>query len=238
VITSLALSVFVFAALLVVFVATLAFARRAVGRGRVGAKTDGRSPRRIHLVPADGVALTDPAGVEALARPLLDRGFADAGTFRIEELGLLVRFLVSETESLYAAIYDRHPAAGTWLDLVRLYEDGTSLTVNNLARASALDERPGHRKVRLGGAKADDVVERMRHEAGSAPALRIAAADIPPRFERAYADEIAWRDARGGPTEDEIRRIAAASGKTLTDAQVRAAKELLEEQARDRDVRA
>jgi len=224
----------VFALLLLVSVVAIVLVMRALRRATAGSSRNG-SPKRIHLRRADG-ALKDPAGMEGLARPLLDRGFTDAGTWVIEPLGLAVRFLNGPEEGLYAAVYDRHPKAGMWVDLVTLHEDGSSITVNNLARASALDERPGHRKMRLGGARSDEVLDRMRQERArerKAP-LRLSDADLPLRFERAYADEMDWRDARGGPTDAEIRRIAAASGKTLTDEQVRAAKEILSEQAKSR----
>jgi hypothetical protein len=218
-----------FALLLLVSVAALVLVLRAVRRRTAPGRT--RSPKRIHLRRAEGFALKDPAGVEALARPLLDAGFADAGVFVIEEIALAVRFLKGPEDGLYAAVFDRHPAAGTWLDVVTLYEDGTSITVNNLAKPSALDERPGHRKVRLAGAGEAELYEAMRRERSreTKPPLRLQPADIAARFEKAYADEMDWRDARGGPTEAEIRRIAAASGRTLTDEEVKRARELLME---------
>ena len=223
----------VFALLVVVFVVARRLVRRALARGP-GAERRG-PPKTIRLRRADELPLKDPVGVELLARPLLERGFTDGGVWLVEELGLLVRFLLAPDDGLYAVIYDRAKVAGTWLDLVTLYADGTSLTVNNLVRPSALDDRPGHRKVR-GAKDADAVYETMLRERtrDGKPPLRLAPPALPALFAKAYADEIAWRDARGGPTEAEIRRIAAASGKTLTDEQVRAAKEMLEEQARGR----
>ena len=224
-----------FALLLLVSIAALFLVLRAVRRGAAGPRAT-RAAKRIHLRRADAFPLKDPAGVEALRRPLLHAGFTDAGLYVIEVLALAVRFLKGCEDGLYAAVYDKHPAAGTWVDVVTLYEDGTSVTVNNLARASALDERPGHRKVRIAGAKALDVYEAMKKERArdGKRALRLTDADLPVRFEKAYADEMDWRDARGGPTEDEIRRIAAASGRTLTDEEVRRAREMLAEERKSR----
>jgi len=144
------------ALLLVVFAVALTLVRRAVGRGERPPARRG-PPRRIHLRREDDRPLRNPAGVEARARPLLDRGFADGGTWVIEELALALRVLLAPDGTAYAVVYDQHPAAGTWIDLVTLYEDGTSLTVNDLARPSALDERPGHRKVRVPGAGAAEL---------------------------------------------------------------------------------
>jgi hypothetical protein len=220
------------ALLLVVFAVSLALVRLAVSRRPAPARRG--SPRRIHLRRQDDRPLRDTAGVEARAHPLLDRGFIDGGIWAIDELSLAVRALVAADAASYAVVYDEHPVAGTWIDLVTLYEDGTSLTVNDLARPSALDERPGHRKVRVPGARSDELYARMLEEREEKPTLRLALEDIPARFEKAYADEIDWRDARGGPTEAEIRRIAAASGKTLTNEQVRKAREIMEEQTRGR----
>jgi hypothetical protein len=190
--------------------------------------------RSIHLRRDDALVLKDPPGVEARVAPLLTLGFGDGGTWVIEELKLAVRFLAKPDDGIYAAVYDRHPVAGIWVDLVTLFEDGTSITVNDLKRASALDERPGHTKVRIDGATVEELHARLLAERPRKPMLRLTPADIPARFEKAYADEMAWRDARGGPTEDEIRRIAAASGKTITDEQIARAKALLAAESRKR----
>jgi len=45
-------------------------------------------------------------------------------------------------------------------------------------------------------------------------------------FERAYADEMDWRLSRGGATEEEIRRMALASGEEYSDEQIAATLEL------------
>src|SRR6185369_2286543 len=108
------------------FVVMVFFVRRGIRRTPPAKRA---SPKRIHLRRADDVPLKDPAGVEALTRPLLEAGFTDSGLYVIDGLGLVVRFLKGPEDGLYAAIYDRHPAAGTWLDVVTLYEDGTSITV-------------------------------------------------------------------------------------------------------------
>jgi hypothetical protein len=224
-----------FAPFLVLFVVLLFLVPRSLRRAQ-GATARSKSPKRIHLRRADDFALRDPSGVETLVGPLVGAGFTAAGTFVIEEIGLAVRFLNGRDDGLYAAIYDKHPAAGTWVDVVTLYEDGTSLTVNNLAKPSALDERPSHRKVRIAGAGAAEALDAMKRERhrDAKRGLRLTDADLPARFEKAYADEMDWRDARGGPTEAEIRRIAAASGRMLTDEEVKRAREMLAEEGKVR----
>src|SRR5512144_1170206 len=101
----------VLALLLVVFAVSLRLVLRGLRRGPAPAPRV--SPKTIRLTRADERPLKDPAGVEALARPLLDRGFKDAGVWLVEELGLLVRFLLAPDEGLYEVVYDRAPVAGT-----------------------------------------------------------------------------------------------------------------------------
>lgn len=216
----------VYALLLGVFVVAQLAIRRALKRAR--ARAGGAVTReRIHVRPAPGAALSDPAGVEARARTLVDRGFEDGGVFRIEELGLHVRLLAHVGTGTYAVVYDRHPAAGTWVDLVTPYRDGGSFTVNDQTRASALDEPPGRKTLRVGGADAATLHARLVAERPASPILAFGLSDVPRLVETAYAEEKAWRASRGGLTDAEIRRIAAAKGKRLSDEEVRRARELM-----------
>src|SRR5689334_7545351 len=142
----------VFFLLFLVFLVMSGLVLRVLRRGaRLGAPGPAKKPqpRRIHLTRTDEAALRDPAIVEALSAPLRALGYEDAGLWKIEELGLSVRFLLDRKDAVYAIAYDRHAALGSWLDLVTLYADGGSITANNLARPAALDERPGHARLRV-----------------------------------------------------------------------------------------
>jgi hypothetical protein len=50
-------------------------------------------------------------------------------------------------------------------------------------------------------------------------------------FEKAYADEMDWRNSRGGVTEEEIRAIAKLSGKPYDENVIQATRRMAEEHA-------
>jgi hypothetical protein len=62
------------------------------------------------------------------------------------------------------------------------------------------------------GAGAAGLYARFVRERPQRPLLEATAGEFRERFEKAYADEMDWRNARGGVTEEEIRAIALASG--------------------------
>jgi hypothetical protein len=225
-------TVLVFALLLLVLYGVLVYVMHRVKTAVGKATGGGGTPRRIHVRRDDAAALADPSAMDALATPLLAQGFEDGGIWVIQELHLAMRVVAKPEAHLYGVVYDRHPKAGVWIDLVTLYEDGTTVTCSNLAQPSSLDEMPGHGKIPAPGADALTTYRTMLEKRPKKPMTAVRASEVPARFEEAYAREMDWRDSRGGPTADEIRRIAAASGRTVTDEQVRMTRELMAGEAR------
>src|SRR5690349_15634096 len=84
----------------------------------VGQKAMDQQPDEIHLKPATDHQWTDGAAVEALATPLVGRGFEAAGDpFGITEMPqVFLRFLIQPEQRVGACIYE-HPKIGTWIDL-------------------------------------------------------------------------------------------------------------------------
>jgi hypothetical protein len=80
-------------------------------------------------------------------------------------------------------------------------------------------------------ADATALIFKARAEAVARTPARETASDFAARFEKAYADEMDWRNSRGGPTLDEIKRIAAEKGMEVED-------EVLEAQFADTRARA
>jgi hypothetical protein len=120
------------------------------------------------------------------------RGFEDAGIHTVPELpGLVIQLLAHYGDSFYAAIY-QHPKAGTWYDVISLYEDGTSVTYTT-ARPTALKQRPGHPTVNLPGADPARVLDKALGQRPRRPLKQATAALAANVFETAYADSIAYR---------------------------------------------
>ncbi len=190
-------------------------------------------------VPPDTIALRPNASpkwkerkkVDAHLAQLRQRGFASAGTFDIPALGgVLLAGFVKPSDGALAVVYE-HPRAGVIVDLVTYYPDGTGVTVTSSA-PTGLDVRPGFTRVNLPGSDASALYARLQKEraAGRTPTA-VKAGEFAARFEKAYADEMAWRNSRGGPTEDEIRNVAAQSGRTLSDEEMAEAKARLRKEA-------
>src|SRR5689334_19557521 len=80
---------------IVVFVVVLKIRRFLAGLRGMAAST----PATIQLRPTGAPAWTDAGRVERLCRPLMDRGFVDAGTYTIPAMaGLVLRGLVHEKD--------------------------------------------------------------------------------------------------------------------------------------------
>jgi hypothetical protein len=211
--------------ILVVLLVVVSLAKKIVG-----AKA---APRTITLERGAPKWKNQPA-VDALVKPLLAEGFRDVGSWLVKEMNLPIRALAQPNEQVYAVAYDQiRPTIPPFLDLVTRYEDGTSITYNNTTHTAGtvLDKPPGHEKVNAPGADPVTLYHRMLGERPRKPMLAARAQDFKARFEQAYADEMRWRAGRGGPTKDEIRRVAAASGRTVTDAEVDRAQQALKRQA-------
>src|SRR5262249_50668759 len=107
-----------------------------------GKRAAAKQPDEIHLSPAANPPWIDPAAVDSYARALRDLGFSEAGAFTIDVLPVTIRFLLKQSDRIYAAIYD-HAKAGVWINLIILHPDGTSVTLSN-TQDRGLEQRPGH----------------------------------------------------------------------------------------------
>ncbi len=215
---------------------------RQVGKSFEGMFGAFNQPATIHLEPSSSVEWENPEAVEDLARPLKNLGYHDAGRFEVEEVpGLCLWAFVNPSEAAYAVVYE-HPAAGAWLDFVTRYQDGTGITYANTEHGSELDHMPGREKVYLPDLDTEPLHARFLDGRPDRPRKCVSATDFVAVFEQAYAEEMAWRNARGGPTDREILAIATRSGREMSDADLdelrinmaRQAMEGLDESLRDR----
>ncbi len=183
--------------ILVVALAVFLLLRFAVRRVflNVGKAALAKQPDRIHLHQRLDHRWTDPAAVEALAQPLLARGFADAGTFTIAEMPVALRLFAKADEGTNATIYE-HPKAGVWLDMYTRYPDGTGFTIAT-TRDRGLEQRPGRPIVHAPGLGAAEVHEAFLRERPKGAVLHLTADALPKFYEEAYAEQLAWRKQKG-----------------------------------------
>ncbi len=146
----------------------------------------------------------------AFARPLLARGFQDAGTHRVREMPAILRLLVHPGDALSAAIVE-HDQAGLRLDLVSRYRNGTSVTFTT-SESSGLDSRPGHSVVTAPGASPLALLARARSERPAGPLRPVATETAAGDFEQGYAESMARRKLHEASAHEgtEISRPEAA----------------------------
>lgn len=202
---------------LVVAVLTIRAKLRSFARNLDGmAKAAGGSltPARLHLRAMAAPSWADEPAVAAQTAPLPDLGFALAGTYQAEEIpGLNLQAWVQPETAVTAVVYE-HPIAGVWTDVVTRYEDDTRLTYANILQGQGVDHAPGHSVERFDGIGSRELYERHLADRPDRPKVVPTAEGFVARFEKAYADEMDWRNSRGGTTEEEIRAIARLSGES------------------------
>lgn len=219
-------------AVIVLFLVIRAKARRFLKTlGDLAEQVQTASPARIHLVPMAVNDWDDADAIRAQAEPLPSFGFEKAGDFEVEPVeGLRVEAWVNPAEAVTAVIYE-HPQAGVWLDYYTHFEDGSRITYLNNSAGAGVDHAPGHQVERFPGMDATALYRKFLADRPQRPAKRYGPAEFVAAFEKAYADEMDWRNARGGPTEREMRAVAALSGDTYSDDELESAREALQAQA-------
>jgi hypothetical protein len=171
----------------------------------------GVPPMRIQLEPVSGLDWGDPDAVGDLEGPLVAVGFSRVGDFEVEmNAPVKMRALAHTGHSVFAVIYEVDPL-GVWLDLHTKYADGSSCTYAT-SKPSGMDYPANKRIVNCPGLGSRELLDRCLSERPPGDKLPCRPEDFKERFERAHAEEMDWRAARGGPSEEEIRRIAAADG--------------------------
>jgi hypothetical protein len=189
------------------------------------------TPAHIHLTPVGTASWDNEDAVKRLIEPLAGLGFERVGAFQVDEVGgLQLEAWVLPARSVSAVVYD-HPKAGLWLDLFTHFEDGTRFTCANTSRGEGVDHAPGHDSRRYAGLGTKELFERFMAERPDRPAKPVSLETFVETFERVYAEEMAWRNSRGGPTEQEIRNVAALSGQGYDDEVIEATHALTRQNA-------
>lgn len=151
----------------------------------------------IRLVPVHA-ARWDNADADALAAGLPGLGYEEVGFFDLDIMGgLRLQAWVHSDLGLYSVVYSS-PRAGIWSDVVTKYEDGTSLTYSNSPHGGKLKQRPGRENVVFKGLGTDELHRKMLAERPGRPTRRLTTDEFAPDFERAHAEEMAWRASPEG----------------------------------------
>lgn len=172
-------------------------------------------PFRVHLQRADEPEWQRLEEVDSLAAALEEAGFQRSGDFQSDDLpGIVLRALTHPEHRVDAVIYD-YALAGVWFDLVCRYADGRNLTFTSAA-PTGLASPPFLTIEHHPGAEPQELLEHCLTTRPKGDLAPTPAGEFPSRFEAAHAREMDWRADRGGPSDEEIRAIAAKEGKEAT----------------------
>ena len=172
----------------------------------VSRRAEARSPATIHLTPKPEHEWTDGAIVSAMTEPLLRNGFVQAGDFSIEPLqGVTLRLLVNPQQAMYSGIIE-HRVSGYLQEIVCRYQDGSSLSCSR-SPDRGVEHRPGVRVIRMPGADAEAMYQRLLRERKSEGLRPVDSGNVVALYEEAYALDKAWRQQRG-PSPAEVVRVA------------------------------
>ena len=193
----------------IVRIFALLFLRQAIraGLGDVGRTALEKLEAKITLAPEEGYSWKNAGVEERCLRPLLDRGFREAGAYSVAEMpGVHIQMLVHVNDRIHANVFE-HPVAGTWLELVSRRENDEVFTVTDLAPQGV--DRPewlhtSHVEKTLPVASMVQLLLKERKSGRFRPTHRQTAQD---EFERGYARFMDWKQKTGISPEEVARQI-------------------------------
>jgi hypothetical protein len=181
------------------FVLTRSVARSALQH--IGNNAVQKQPDWITLDRVSDPAWTNPAAANDLIQPLLANGFTDAGAYTVDKMpAVKLAILVKPGDYITAHVYE-HPKAGTWIELVTRYPDGTCQTVSTLP-STGIQPPPWVRTIRAAKAPAMDLVRQLTFARRSGDKKKIEADDVVREFEEGYAKSIVWQKNNGLTSEE------------------------------------
>ena len=191
------------------------------------------NPSRIHLTPLVEASWDAPETMQALIDGLNGLGFEKAGDFEVDELhGLRMEGWVNPTASATCVFFE-DPEGETWIDLFTKYPDGSRFTITSNPESEGMAQPPGHLVKCVPSLSTRELYAQFLLERPDKPSSPVSAASFVEAYERDYAEEMDWRNSQGGPTEDEIRHVAAIAGAPYDDSVIKAAHDLTEREALD-----
>jgi len=182
------------------------FLLSGAGRGAlkdIGKKAVEAQPDSITLARVATPAWQD-ASVPQILASLRITGFEDAGVYSVDKMpGVKVAILAKPEDCVAAHVFE-HPKAGTWIELVTRYQDGTSTTLTTLP-STGQNQPAWLTTIRAGKAPAGDLVRQFIGERRwrSGVMKPVSAEQAPREFEEGFAKYMSWRKATP-MTADEV----------------------------------
>jgi hypothetical protein len=170
----------------------------------IGAQALAKVPATVKLTRATDSAWSKVDAARRAWEPLLQVGFADAGTYTVDEMpGVVLRLLASSTDSIMAIAYE-HPRVGHWLELVTRYADGRRCSATSLVTApvSAPDFVTTLREANAPPLRLLETIRRKRPEGTMLP---VTTGDVTRMFEEGYAESMKWHRERGVSRGDVVK---------------------------------
>ena len=163
------------------------------------------TPLRIKLSPVcEPFPWLAETKAQRICSEMKSLGFEDAGNFQVPELqNASLKAFAWPQQSMYAFLC-HHPAKEEcFLDIIRAFEDGTSVTLSDV-EDTGVDPCPAHRNLKRPGSTAAALVKELRKASGKKKAIPASVDEAAPQYEKGYAAIMDWRVERGGVSEDEL----------------------------------
>jgi hypothetical protein len=165
------------------------------------------TPVRIKTVPKPTDKRWNNPEAVARAREFFEEQRFDwVGDVALEPMEDVFASLLVDRDGFAAVVYD-HPKVGVWVDVVARYHERGGLTASNASQGGHLESPPFSQKFFVSAGTPEQVWATFQDRVRAVPAevrQPLTRENIVRSFETAYADEIDWRNAQGGPTEDEV----------------------------------
>jgi hypothetical protein len=193
-------------------------------------------PLQIEVVP-DLVTWSDAPKMEQETNAMIAAGFAMIGDFKLRDsfhhydTPMKLRAFHHEAWNAYGVIYEMAPA-GIWVDIWQSFGPDRTYTLTSAPEGEAVTSRPGREKVYRKGASAAQLAAEfptVRPQETADPCPPNSFASI---FAKEYNDYMDWVAVKGGPSEEEVRRVALESGNEVDDAAVKFARQMAVSQSR------
>jgi hypothetical protein len=180
----------------------------------IGAKALDSQPEWITLQQLTTPQWRNAVAIAEWTKPLLAGGFQDAGVFAVDKMpGVKVNILVKPADFIMANVYE-HPRAGTWIELVTNYENGSVTTLTTM-KPTGLERPAWITTIFAQDAAPIELVRRLIRERRPGAMIAISAQRAPKQFEEGYAKYMVWRKNSGLSVEEAgavVKKWAAGQG--------------------------
>lgn len=196
--------------------------------GLQGMASSGPPPLRISMVGLESAPewVSEPHA-QTVTTALLEAGFKHGGDFLIPEACDATMRAYLSSDGTTAAFLCKHPAKPEcFLDLVREYADGTTLTVSD-AQDLGLEACPAHPNVKFTGQPLSVLLKELEDRSQDREAVVMAVEQLAPTYKRGYAALMDWRVEKGGITREEM---LANAGRDMEESEIPQALEQFRQQ--------